>query len=168
MSQQKKTLMVKAKAMYHIADLNRTIRRGEVANISEEDANRSNDLWRGQNFGLLEVKWVFTGDVAPVPVPKPKSLVVQSKQQMSAPAVESPKQVVSPDDIRLINGALQSLRNDLTELTHHSQRAISELKDEIGNLESKLAELDDAKKPPAEDKPKRGPKSKETGDAGVE
>jgi len=165
-SNQTKKLMVKAKAMYHVADLNLTIRRGEVVELAEGDANKSNDLWRGQQFGLLEVKWVYAGQQ--VAVPKAKTVTVESMAHLKAhtqalapkPMVEV-KPAVTPNESNEVKQALQDLRADLNALTKQTQQAKAELQAEIARLEAKLTEMGEPAK-------KRGPKAKEAGDAGVE
>lgn len=162
---QTKKLMVKAKAMYHVGDLELTIRRGEVVQLSEVDANRSNDLWRGQQFGLLEVKWVYEGQV--VPVPKAKTVVVSSKDQIAravptnpvAPLVAAP---ATQDDVHGLRQEIASLRKDLNDLTAKSNQASAELKAEIARLEAKLPKPEEAKKP------LRVKEAKEPSDAGLE
>lgn len=174
---QTKKLMVKAKAMYHIGDLSLTIRRGEVVELSEADANKSNDLWRGQQFGLLEVKWVYAGQQ--VAVPKTKTVPVESKAQVQAhtqqllaqtAAAQSPAPATQ-QEVQELRQSIRELRSDLTVVSQQAAKAKAELQGEIAKLEAKLTEME--KQPPKlfdldEPKAKRGPKPKEATDAGME
>lgn len=169
---QTKKLMVKAKAMYHIADLSLTIRRGEVVELSEADADKSNDLWRGQQFGLLDVKWVYAGQETAVP--KPKTISVESKAQVqahTASLVAAQKQHPAPAtqaDVQELRQTISDLRADLTSVSQQARQAEAELRSDIIRLEAKLAELEKPKVDSEEPK-KRTSKSKssEDGDAGM-
>lgn len=170
---QTKKLMVKAKAMYHIGDLSKTIRRGEVVELSEAEANKSNDLWKGQQFGLLEVKWVYAG--AEVAVPKAKTIKVESKAQIHpAYVAPAPAPTATQQEVQELRHSIRDLRADLTVLTQQAAAAKAELQGEIAKLEAKLTEME--RQPPKmfdldEPKAKRGPKPKdpkEATDAGME
>jgi len=169
---QTKKLMVKAKALYHIGDLSKTIRRGEVVELSEQDANKSNDLWRGQQFGLLEVKWVYAG--AEVAVPKPKTVKVESRLQVpTQPQPPALLPAATQQDVSELRQSIRDLRTDLTALTQQAAKAKAELQGEIVRLETKLADLERPTPKPTWEDPKgrRGPKPKdpkEAGDAGLE
>jgi len=164
---QTKKLMVKAKAMYHVGDLSLTIRRGEVVELSEHDAKKSNDLWRGQQFGLLEVKWVYAG--AAVAVAKAKTVTVESKAQIQAHTQQLVSHTASgvhatQQDVQELREMIRDLRIDLSSVTQQAAKAKAELQAEIAKLEAKLVEME--KQPPKlfdleEPKSKRGSKPKE-------
>lgn len=160
MTNQTKKLMVKAKAMYHVEDLSLTIRRGEVVQLSETDANRSNDLWRGQQFGLLEIKWVFAGVEVAVPKPKAEPVSKEKLQAHTQQLLAQSKTDSRDTDISELRQGLATLRNDLTTVSKQAQQAKAELKSEIARLEAKLAEL-------TEPKTTMTRRKKETTDAGA-
>jgi len=147
MTNQTKKLMIKAKAMYHVGDLSLTIRRGEVVELPEAVANKSNDLWRGQQFGLLEVKWVYAGTEVAVPKPKSepvdKALLQAHTQQLVSQSKPDPQ-----EEIQGLRQELSTLRGDLLALSKQTQQAKAELKAEISRLEAKLSELTETKSMP--------------------
>ena len=145
MTNQTKKLMVKAKAMYHVGDLSLTIRRGEVVQLSEADANKSNDLWRGQQFGLLEVKWVYAGVGVVVPKPKAEPVSKEKLQAHTQQVLTQAKPEPRDADIHELRQDLTALRNDLTAVSKKAEQAKAELKAEIARLETKLAELTEPK-----------------------
>lgn len=161
MTNQTKKLMVKAKAMYHVGDLSLTIRRGEVVQLSEADANKSNDLWRGQQFGLLEVKWVYAGVEVVVPKPKAEPVSKEKLQAHTQQVLTQAKPEPRDADIHELRQDLTALRNDLTAVSKKAEQAKVELKAEIARLEAKLAELTEPKSMPMTRR------KKETTDAGA-
>jgi len=149
MTDNQKKLMVKAKALYHITDLGISIRRGEVLNLSEAEANKSNDLWRGKEFGLLDVKWVFGGHE--VPVPKNKTVVASREQigqglpNQAHLAVHPSQQPATQEDVISLRKEITALRSDLASMVSKSQQAMAELNSEIAKLELRLAEAEETK-----------------------
>jgi hypothetical protein len=172
---QTRTLMVKAKALYHIADLNLTIRRGDVKVLTEAEASKSNDLWRGQNYGVLEVKWVYAG--TQVAVPKVQTVVVDNRAQVAAHTqqLQPAPGPATQQDVQGLRQSLDVLRADLTAVAQQAAFFKAEMLAELAKLETRLADLTRAPKP---DDKGQGPKrvkpkdatdfSKEPTDAGMD
>jgi hypothetical protein len=123
-----KKLLVKAKAMYHIGDLSKTVRRGVVLELTAEEAQKSNDLWKGQQFGLLEVKWVTTPDLVPA---KP----------VEAPILV-PSQVQHP--VAHVQGVtIQEVREAIGKEASPIKSNLASLEQKVTKLEKKVEDLTD-------------------------